>query len=437
MKASKYNFFLQLDEEIVLIFNSKSCALAEVNKDYTNVLEKLQSGQKNFSEVEKKIIEELEEVGFVVPKSIDEFENLKNQHYRAKYNQNHMSITLAPTMDCNLACKYCFENRKPGLMSEKVQNSVLKYLASKLNDSSTLDINWYGGEPLLALDMIEKLSERIGEITKDKKCDYKQTMVTNGYLLSEEYAVRLKKMKLDAIQITLDGEKEVHDSRRVLKDGKTGSFEKILQGVKNAINVGLNVTIRVNIDKVNYPKMDDFLKCLKENEINKVKVAFGHVLPYTSSCEGYTDNCFSKEEYSNIVLDIQNMMQKAGLKNESVIYPSRKLTYCSACNYNSFSIDSDGDMYKCWCEVGDKKESFSNITEYENLEDEDQNNNLLKWINRTPFDDSDCKECRLLPICMGGCPKMGHKDANGKSCDLWKYNIENMIKCTYNYYTNE
>lgn len=94
-------------------------------------------------------------------------------------------------------------------------------------------------------------------------------------------------------------------------------------------------------------------------------------------------------------------------------------------------------MYKCWCEVGDKKESFSNITEYENLEDEDQNNNLLKWINRTPFDDSDCKECRLLPICMGGCPKMGHKDANGKSCDLWKYNIENMIKCTYNYYTNE
>ena len=77
MKASKYNFFLQLDEENVLIFNSKSCALAEVNKDYTNVLEKLQSGQKDFSEVEKKIIEELEEVGFVVPKSIDEFENLK------------------------------------------------------------------------------------------------------------------------------------------------------------------------------------------------------------------------------------------------------------------------------------------------------------------------------------------------------------------------
>lgn len=103
-------------------------------------------------------------------------------------------------------------------------------------------------------------------------------MITNGYLLNEEYAVRLKKMKLDAIQITLDGEKEVHDSRRVLKDGKTGSFEKILQGVKNAINVGLNVTIRVNIDKVNYPKMDDFLKCLKENEINKVRVAFGHVL---------------------------------------------------------------------------------------------------------------------------------------------------------------
>lgn len=78
-------------------------------------------------------------------------------------------------------------------MSEKVQNSVLKYLASKLNDSSTLEINWYGGEPLLALDMIEKLSERIGEITKDKKCDYKQTMITNGYLLNEEYAVRLKK----------------------------------------------------------------------------------------------------------------------------------------------------------------------------------------------------------------------------------------------------
>lgn len=437
MKESYYNFFHPLENGNVIIFNARNCALAEVNDEYMGLFDKIRNKINVFSKREKEMINELVEVGFVIDDSVNEIENLKYQHYKEKYNREFMSVTIAPTMDCNLACKYCFEERKPGIISKRIQEAFLKYLDNNLSNGSLLEINWYGGEPLLAIEAIEKMVERITELTNKKGCSLRQNMISNGFLINKEVADRLRRIGIETIQVTLDGPKEIHDARRVLKDGKTGSFDRILHGLKTAISVGLNVVIRINIDKTNYSKIHDFLLCLKQNEIKKVKIAYGHVLPYTSACEGYGENCFTKKEYADYVLEIQNMMLQEEFKNESVIYPTPKLTYCSACNVNSFLMDVDGDMYKCWCDVGNKHEVFANIEEYDNIQNEEQNENFLKWINKTPFEDVECKKCKLLPICMGGCLKIGEQEEKKKSCDLWKYNIKNMMTCTYNYYVNE
>ena len=437
MKESYYNFFHPLKNGNVIIFNAKNCALAEVNDKYISLFDKIRNKSIFFSEQEQEMLNELAEAGFVIDDPINKLANLKHLHYREKYNREFMSVTIAPTMDCNLACKYCFEERKPGVMTERIQESLLKFLDNNLHNKNLLEVNWYGGEPLLAIDTIEKMVERIVELTNRKGCSFRQNMISNGYLINKEVAKRLKRIGIETIQVTLDGTREIHDSRRVLKDGKTGSFDKILQGLKEALSVGLNVVLRINIDKTNYYKIHDLLLCLKQHEIKNLKIAYGHVLPYTSLCEGYGENCFTKEEYADRVLEIQNMMLQENFKNESVIYPTPKLTYCSACNVNSFLLDVDGDMYKCWCDVGNKHDSFSNIEEYDEMQNEEQNENFLKWVNKTPFDDLECKKCKLLPICMGGCPKMAEQEQKKKSCDLWKYNIKNMMTCTYNYYSND
>lgn len=425
---------LPIDGDSTLIFNSKNCSLAELEQEYVDVLRKLGEHSNSFSSKELSILGELLDAGFVVEDNIDEIENLRFQHFHQKYNNEYMSITIAPTMDCNFACKYCFEEHKKNVMSDKVQTALLAGIADNLCYNAFLDVNWYGGEPLLAIDIVESMSKKIKEIVAEKNSKVRFSMVTNGYLLSKEMVERLVHIGLESIQITIDGSKDVHNSRRVLRDGVTGSFDRVLQGIKEAINGNLNVVVRINIDKDNYPSIQELLRVFLDNGINKVKIALGHVLPYTYSCEYYKDKCFTKEEYSNVVLDVQNMMISSGFENESIIYPSQKLSYCSACNANSFLIDPEGNLYKCWCDVGNIEEAFGTIFDYDinsALE-----SNYLKWINSNPFTDKECLECKLLPICMGGCPKIGQQSLKGKNCDLWKYNIEDMIKCTYNYYCN-
>jgi uncharacterized protein len=92
---------------------------------------------------------------------------------------------------------------------------------------------WYGGEPLLAIDTIDYLTQEFLKLCGDK-VKYTAAMVTNGYNLNKDNVNRLKKLKVKRVQITIDGPKIIHDERRKLSNGK-GSFDKIIPIYKNHI----------------------------------------------------------------------------------------------------------------------------------------------------------------------------------------------------------
>jgi uncharacterized protein len=89
-------------------------------------------------------------------------------------------------------------------------------LEKKIPRLEHLTVSWFGGEPLLALDIIEELSEAIVEWTNRHGVTYQAEMSTNGYYLSKETLQRLLKYKVNRFMVTLDGSKDVHDSRRAL-----------------------------------------------------------------------------------------------------------------------------------------------------------------------------------------------------------------------------
>ena len=170
--------------------------------------------------------------------------------------------------------------------------------------------------------------------------------------------------------------------------------------------------------------------------MQEVDVHFGQVTPYTDSCKSIAHNCFDTEEFSNVLLGLQDKLNNNGFSALShPYYPGIKANYCCSDQINSFVIDPDGFMYKCWNEIGNINATVGNINiiDSEHKVNEDMMINNLEYMTWSPFESLECTKCKLLPICMGGCPYF-RKTSGETHCERWKYNLEEIIQKTYDNY---
>ncbi|HDV5968694.1 TPA: 4Fe-4S cluster-binding domain-containing protein, partial [Staphylococcus pseudintermedius] len=131
------------------------------------------------------INEYLERYQFEASDSDDDHWN----EYFVEMKEEKLQLIIMPHQNCNFRCAYCYEKFEKNKMSEDVQKSLVKYVERKLQDDSKIKmllVNWFGGEPLLAKDVIYNLSEEFMRICKDKKVKYVSQITSNGYLLNYE-----------------------------------------------------------------------------------------------------------------------------------------------------------------------------------------------------------------------------------------------------------
>lgn len=133
-----------------------------------------------------------------------------------------------PTEKCNFKCKYCYETFRKGKMSPAVQDAIINYVKKNIRNHTELAVIWFGGEPLEALDVIERLSLAFINICQLARKPYSASMTTNGYNLTPEVYNKLYDLKVYGYQITLDGYKDQHNSQRI-------SDDKIKQSNSNVV----------------------------------------------------------------------------------------------------------------------------------------------------------------------------------------------------------
>ena len=141
------------------------------------------------------------------------------------------AVQLVLNLDCNLACGYCFEGSRKGkfYMSRETANRFIEFVKKILSpDKEEIRINFYGGEPLLSMDLILFVSNAIKSFAFEKGMKYTGRLVTNGTLLTPQAAAKLQKSGIKAASITLDGPESVHDASRPFRGGK-GSFRAIIK----------------------------------------------------------------------------------------------------------------------------------------------------------------------------------------------------------------
>lgn len=434
MKISKYNLIFDYKNE-KLAFNGMTCAFAAINNDFLEILKSIENG--TFDETEQSIknldlIKNMKKGGFIIDDCFDELEFLKFKNYQGKFQTDNLSMTIAPTFACNFACPYCYENAKEGFMSQEVMDAICKEVEKAAENKKSIHVTWYGGEPLLAKNIIWKLSDKF--ITYTEKFDVKYTaqIVTNGYLLDDETIRNFVKYKISNAQITIDGPADIHNSRRKLKNSSESTFDIILSNAKKALDAGIKIAIRINVDKTNENRVNELLDTLLAFGLKDAYVYLGHVKASTEYCQSISSDCLTTEDYALKHVDFEKNLIKKGFNPKYYPkYPKTRNNHCGADSITSKVIAPDGNVYKCWHDLSDPNMSVGNIKD---LTDVSHQNimNQVKYMLFNPFKSEKCRECNVLPLCMGGCPTI----LNKVSCQSWKYSLIETLKQKYDVLTS-
>ena len=157
MQESRYNRYFKRDGKDCA-FNAMTCALSEVDDTYFAALRQVRAGQ---PVADEELAENMSYGGYVIPDGFDERRALQLRSWANKFSSQGLGLTIAPTLACNFACPYCYEHARPELMSQQVQDAIVALVERHVARRNDIQVTWYGGEPLVALSIIESLSERL------------------------------------------------------------------------------------------------------------------------------------------------------------------------------------------------------------------------------------------------------------------------------------
>lgn len=411
---SRYAYFFKTSKSICLAYSSKNNSFLELSEDLYNFLD--EKVKNNTIEIQNQLPEDiqikLEQEGFICSQSEDDDFVIKSQFITqsVQHNKSKLNLVIVPTLSCNFNCPYCFEkDKRASKMTNQTVDNLISFIKG-FGDAKSLTLTWYGGEPLLAIPVIEKILNRI--TTEVSAKILKHSIITNGYLFDNKAIELFKKYPLDSIQITLDGIKDRHNSLRALKSNNAPTYDNILNNIDNIVNKLPNTElhIRVNIDKNN---ANDFFQI--HNDIQG-KYAGKNIIVYpgiirleNEDMTNIVEPAFGRWETANMLYDLYS---KGILKGD--IYPTLRIakTCCASC-VSSYIIGPMGEIYKCWNDVSDKSKIIGYIDRPEIV-----NKTLYYRYHQgcAWYNDPICKKCFFMPICNGKCAWYNERNLyhNGK-----------------------
>ena len=365
--------------------------------------------------------------GYLVDPGRDDavFNILKMRRLSQRYANDSLLVTVAITRACNFDCSYCYEANRTGQpMTEEVAEKLVDFIRKfKVQHRH---ITWYGGEPLLAFPRIRQIHGRLKELG----IDYLASLITNGYLLEEPVIRELGELGIRFIQITLDGSQKTHDSRRFLKGGGA-TFDRILGNLDKLMASGYDgsVSIRVNVDGRNAEEFMEVHRLIA----SRYSDAFGEricVYPGFVHGDSHPDaGCFfDSDKKGNFIAQVA---EKHGVKALS-LFPRMPSASCTLTKQNAFVVGPEGELYKCWNDVGIPSQVVGSIE------------SLTGWnlpliaqgmVAASYLDAEECRECFYFPICDGGCHKIRMENLQeGKRsdvCSYFKHHLEELLELHY------
>ena len=334
------------------------------------------------------------------------------------------AMCLHVVHDCNLKCKYCFASQgdfggHKAYMSSEVGKKALKYLGDNSGSRKALEVDFFGGEPLMDFELVKELVEYGNEIAAEKGKHFRFTITTNGVLLDDDKIDFINK-NMHNVVLSLDGRKEINDEMRPTLNDRGSydiivpKYQKLIEGRKNKYYYVRGTFTKKNLD---FSKDVNLFKDLGFNLASIEPVVDADYNEYAITEE---DLPVILQEYEDLAIEYAKNQIKGDpfkffhfmvdlTQGPCVI---KRMSGCGAgCEY--VAVTPEGDIYPCHQFVGNEDFKMANI-----LDDKVEFPEELQqdFLNSHVFSKEDCKNCWNKFYCSGGC----HANAYNFNHDLMK-----------------
>ena len=330
---------------------------------------------------------------------------------------------------CNLNCAYCFASQgkysgERALMSYEVGKRALDFLIENSGKRHNLEVDFFGGEPLINFDVVKQLVAYARQREKETGKRFRFTLTTNGMLIDDD-VIDFANKEMSNVVLSLDGRKEIHDKYRVDYAGK-GSWERIVPKFQKLVQArgGKDYYMRGTFTHANPDFLTDIQQML---DLGFTELSMEPVVcaPDDPSALAQEDLPIVMEQYEQLA---QLMLQRhkegrpftfyhymIDLKGGPCIY--KRVSGCGS-GTEYMAVTPWGDLYPCHQFVGDEKFKLGDIWKgVDNHEIQDQ------FAACNVYARPECADCWAKLYCSGGCAANAYH-ATGKITGVYHYGCE-------------
>ena len=346
------------------------------------------------------------------------------------------ALCLHIAHDCNLACRYCFAEEgeyhgRRELMSFEVGKKALDFLIANSGSRKNLEVDFFGGEPLMNFEVVKQLVKYGREQEKIYNKNFRFTLTTNGVLLNDDI-MEFANKEMANVVCSIDGRKEVNDKMRPFRNGK-GSYDLILPKFKKLANSRnqTNYYVRGTYTHFNKDFANDVIHLANEGfeQISVEPVVAPANEPYAIKEEDVEE---LKNQYDILAKEIIERRKNGKDINffhfmidlEGGPCVAKRLSGCGS-GTEYLAVTPWGDFYPCHQFVGNEEFLLGNVDEgITNTKVRDE----FKLCN--VYAKPKCHDCFAKFYCSGGCAANSYNfhgninDAYDIGCELQKKRIE-------------
>ena len=338
-----------------------------------------------------------------------------------------MCLHVAHT--CNLNCEYCFASQgkyhgERALMSFEVGKRALDFLIENSGTRHNLEVDFFGGEPLMNWDVVKQLVAYAREQEKIHNKNFRFTLTTNGMLIDDD-VIEFSNKEMSNVVLSLDGRKEVHDRLRKDYTGK-GSYDIIVPKFKEFVERRGNKSyyMRGTFTHANTDFTNDIFH-MADMGFTELSMEPVVCAPSDASALTEADLPVLFEQYEILAKEMIKRKREGrpftfyhymlDLKHGPCIY--KRISGCGS-GTEYVAVTPTGDIYPCHQFVGDAKYLLGNI--YDGISNTEVQNEF-KLCNA--YARKECEDCWAKLYCSGGCAANSYH-ATGKITGIYEYGCE-------------
>ena len=281
----------------------------------------------------------------------------------SKASNKNFHLIILPTEKCNFRCTYCYENFATPRMKPEIISGIKKLLEKRIVDLEYLNISWFGGEPLVAKNIVLEISQYVKSLTSQyHQFNYLAQMTTNGYLLNYETATSLVNLGVRRYQISLDGPREIHNKSRIRADGKE-TYEQIwsnLLAIRDS-SLPVSILLRIHFSGDTIQLLDPLIEDIKKEFLGDSRFSvFFKAIRRWGGANDDAIKVLSKKKEEQVIKSLNNkLFGKNTASSQKLNDPDNYVCYAS--RSNSLVIRSNGDIAKCTVALYDERNKVGTL----------------------------------------------------------------------------